>query len=166
MPCPKDSSGFSDKTYYESVHDTLQQIDVVHRLVAEYNDALSFAVTAQEAIAAHARGKVASMIGVEGLHQIANSPAIVRMYYNLGVRYITLTHTCNNKYADGAFAPGGAAWGGLSRDGVKMVAEMNRIGMMVDLSHVTADVMRDVLKITKAPVIFSHSSAYETHCLI
>jgi membrane dipeptidase len=160
MPCPKNSSDFSDATYYELVHDTLQQIDLVNRLVNKYSDALSLAVTPQQVIAAQAQGKVASMIGAEGLHQVGNSASIVREYFALGVRYITLTHVCNNKYADGAAAPGGAFWNGLSPDGEAMIKEMNLMGMMVDLSHVTADTMRDVLKITKAPVIYSHSSAY------
>lgn len=163
MPCPKDSGDFSDATYYESVHDTLQQIDVVHRLVKAYPDALSLAVTSKQAIAVQAEGKVASMIGVEGLHQVGNSASTVRMYYDLGVRYITLTHVCNNKYADGALAPGGEFWHGLSEDGKKMVREMNRMGMMVDLSHVTASTMKDVLAVAEAPVIFSHSSACVYH---
>ncbi|KAF8536188.1 hypothetical protein BDD12DRAFT_918432 [Trichophaea hybrida] len=105
-------------------------------------------------------GKVASMIGAEGLHQIGNSASVVRMYHTLGVRYITLTHACNNKYADGAAAPDGSYWNGLSPAGELMIKEMNRVGMMVDLSHVTEATMKDVLKVTKAPVIFSHSSAY------
>ncbi|KAA8894658.1 putative dipeptidase [Sphaerosporella brunnea] len=160
MPCPKNTSDFSDATYYELVHDTLQQIDLVHRLVDPHSDVLSLAVTSHQATAAHAHGKVASMIGVEGLHQVGNSASIAREYFALGVRYITLTHVCNNKYADGATAPEGAVWNGLSQDGEAMVKEMNLMGMMVDISHVTADTMRDVLKVTKAPVIFSHSSAY------
>ncbi|KAI5805387.1 membrane dipeptidase GliJ-like protein [Peziza echinospora] len=110
--------------------------------------------------------KISSMIGVEGLHQIGNSAATLRLYYELGVRYITLTHGCDNAYADGAVfgreEGKGGRWGGLSERGRGVVAEMNRIGMIVDLSHVTREVMRDVLTggTVKAPVIFSHSSAY------
>ena len=159
MPCPKHAADFSDANYFESVHDTIQQIDVVHRLVQAYPDALALAATSADAVAALAAGKVASMIGVEGLHQVGNSAATVRMYFDLGVRYITLTHACNNKYADGAAAPGGEYWHGLSGDGKKMVQEMNRVGMMVDISHVTAATMKDVLAVAAAPVIFSHSSA-------
>lgn len=159
MPCPASPDDFSDATYLSLVRETFQQIDLVHRLVDEYPDVLAFATTPEAAMEAHRNGKVASMIGVEGLHQIGNSPAVLRMYHQLGVRYITLTHVCNNKYADGAAALSGAKWGGLSDDGVKMVREMNRLGMMVDLSHVTDETMRDVLKVARAPVIFSHSSA-------
>ncbi|KAL7271021.1 hypothetical protein RUND412_006249 [Rhizina undulata] len=162
MPCPVDDTDFSDAAYYQLIHDTFQQIDVVHRLVSRYSSHLSFAASASAAVEAHSAGKVASIIGVEGLHQIGNSPAVLRHYFDLGVRYITLTHVCNNKYADGALAPSGAKWGGLSKDGEKLVREMNRLGMIVDLSHVTAETMRSVLKegVVRAPVMFSHSSAY------
>ena len=100
------------------------------------------------------------MIGLEGLHQIGNSVSVMRTYYQLGVRYITLTHDCNNLYADAALAPK-PKHGGLSDAGRDLIKEMNRIGMIVDLSHVSAATMRDALDITGAPVIFSHSNAYE-----
>jgi membrane dipeptidase len=148
------------------IHDTLQQIDLVHSLVAKYPDALSLATTPAEVIATHRNGRVASMIGAEGLHQVGNSASVVRMYHALGVRYITLTHVCNNKYADGAAAPGGSYWNGLSPAGELMIKEMNRVGMMVDLSHVTEATMKDVLKVARAPVIFSHSSAYSSSITI
>jgi len=159
MPCPANSSDFGDAAYLALVRWTFQQIELVHRLVDEYSDVLAFAATPGAAMRAHRGGRVASMIGVEGLHQIGNSPAVMRTFHRLGVRYITLTHVCNNRYADGAAAPGGARWGGLSAEGAKMVREMNRLGMMVDLSHVTDETMRDVLEVAKAPVIYSHSSA-------
>lgn len=110
-------------------------------------------------MAARRSGKIASFIGAEGLHQIGNSASILRQYYSMGVRYITLSHICNNKYTDGATAPEGEFWGGLSPDGKRIMREMNRIGMLVDLSHITANAMKDVLSETRAPVIFSHSSA-------
>jgi len=104
-------------------------------------------------------GWLSSMMGAEGLHQIGNSVANLRGLYELGVRYMTLTHGCNNRYADSATAPGGPRWGGLSEEGREIVREMNRMGMLVDLSHVSADVMREVLGgVSKAPVMFSHSS--------
>lgn len=138
----------------------------MHSLVAKYPDALSLATTPAEVIATHRDGRVASMIGAEGLHQVGNSASVVRMYHALGVRYITLTHVCNNKYADGAAAPGGSYWNGLSPAGELMIKEMNRVGMMVDLSHVTEATMKDVLKVARAPVIFSHSSAYSSSITI
>lgn len=106
-----------------------------------------------------AHGWLSSVMGAEGLHQIGNSVANLRMLYELGVRYMTLTHGCNNRYADSATAPGGPRWGGLSEEGRELVREMNRMGMLVDLSHVSADVMREVLGgLSRAPVMFSHSS--------
>lgn len=98
-------------------------------------------------------------MGIEGLHQIGNSASILRMYYSLGVRYATLTHTCDNAYADSEESDKPLN-NGLSDAGVKMVKEMNRLGMIVDLSHTSFSTQRDVLKISKAPVVFSHSNAY------
>lgn len=105
---------------------------------------------------------ISSFIGVEGLHQIGNSASILRLYHQLGVRYVTLTHTCHNKYADSA-TPKRPMHHGLSAAGVAMVLEMNRLGMIVDLSHTSYDTMVDALRVTSAPVIFSHSSSY-TKC--
>ncbi|RPB22010.1 hypothetical protein L211DRAFT_811281 [Terfezia boudieri ATCC MYA-4762] len=106
-------------------------------------------------------GWLSSMMGAEGLHQIGNSVANLRGLYELGVRYMTLTHGCNNRYADSATALRGARWGGLSAEGREVVREMNRMGMLVDLSHVSADVMREVLGgVSRAPVMFSHSSVF------
>jgi membrane dipeptidase len=102
-------------------------------------------------------GRIASLIGVEGGHQINNSPAVLREYYRLGVRYMTLTHSANIDWADSATAD--PVLGGLSPFGRAIIREMNRLGMMVDLSHVSADTMKDALEETKAPVIFSHSNA-------
>lgn len=90
---------------------------------------------------------------------IGNSAATLRLYYQLGVRYVTLNHNCNNKYSDGALPPDQPYWHGLSADGVKIVKEMNRLGMIVDLAHTSKETMTHTLRATRAPVIFSHSSA-------
>lgn len=151
---------------------TYQQIDVVTRLAAAYPDDFSptVGINSASAIAAFKQGKLISPLGVEGLHQIGNSAANLRHYHDLGVRYATLTHNCGNKFADSAlvsdpFRKAPPYWGGLSPKGKELIHEMNRIGVIVDLAHVSADTMRDVLGGTewegsKAPVIHSHSSAY------
>ncbi|EGD99573.1 membrane dipeptidase [Trichophyton tonsurans CBS 112818] len=145
----------------KSVHDTFQQIDLVQRLIQRYPDTLVGALTAADVKTNFARqpGKISSLMGIEGLHQIGNSASILRAYYNLGVRYATLTHFCHNKYADSEH-PAKPLHGGLSDAGRDLVREMNRIGMMVDISHTSADTQRDALKTSRAPVIFSHSNAF------
>ncbi|KAK6529994.1 hypothetical protein TWF694_003370 [Orbilia ellipsospora] len=154
---------FKDEVYYESIHDTIQQIDVMKRLVRAYPHDFGWATSSREfeQVFKSSRGrKVASVLGIEGLHQIGNSPAAIRLFYEVGVRYITLTHNCNNQYADGALVEK-PHWGGLNPIlGPQLIQEFNRLGMIVDLSHVSPATMRDVLIVTKAPVIFSHSSAY------
>jgi membrane dipeptidase len=115
------------------------------------------ASTAADIVRIHKAGRVASLIGIEGGHQIGNSPAALRMFYDLGARYMTLTHSANNDWADSATDD--PKLNGLSPFGVAIVHEMNRIGMILDLSHVSADTMKDALAATRAPVIFSHSSA-------
>ncbi|EPS37067.1 hypothetical protein H072_9320 [Dactylellina haptotyla CBS 200.50] len=165
--CPASSldpnEEFKDEVYYESIHDTIQQIDVTKRMVRAFPDHFGWATSARdfEHIFKSSRGKkVASVLGIEGLHQIGNSPAAIRLFYEVGVRYITLTHNCNNRYADGALVPA-PHWNGLNPTlGPKMIQEFNRLGMIVDLSHVSPATMKDVLAITQAPVIFSHSSAF------
>ena len=144
---------------HESVLATLEQVDAAYRMVERYADRLALATTADEAEAAMASGRVASLLGAEGGHQIDGSVAVLRMYHRLGVRYLTLTHNENVPWADSATDE--PVLGGLSDFGREVVAEMNRIGMMVDLSHVSADGMRDALAVATAPVLFSHSSAYE-----
>lgn len=104
------------------------------------------------------RKRISSLIGIEGLHQIGNSASILRLYHQLGVRYATLTHHCHNKYADSE--AGKPLHNGLSDEGVKIVREMNRMGMIVDLSHTSANTQRDALNVSLAPVIFSHSNAF------
>ncbi|KAI1754403.1 dipeptidase [Xylaria castorea] len=171
-PCPANGSDYSTENYLASVQFTLQQIDLMVRLQAAYPDTFSGIVDSESAKAAFKKGKLISPLGIEGLHQIGNSPANLRRFYALGVRYATLTHNCGNIYADAAlwenpFHKAPPYWGGVSLKGRQLINEMNRIGMIVDLSHVSLDTMVDVLggreeewAGSKAPVIFSHSSAY------
>ncbi|MFJ6657995.1 dipeptidase [Streptomyces sp. NPDC091377] len=136
---------------------TLEQIDCVRQLLARYPQDLAPALTAADMEAARAQGRIASLMGAEGGHSISCSLATLRGLYDLGVRYLTLTHNDNVPWADSATdAPG---VGGLSAFGREVVREMNRTGMLVDLSHVAATTMRDALDETTAPVIFSHSSS-------
>ena len=136
---------------------TLEQIDLVHRLIARHPAELGFALTADDAQQMMAAGRVASLIGAEGGHSIGASLGVLRAMYALGVRYMTLTHNRNVPWADSATDE--PALGGLSDFGRTVVTEMQRIGMLVDLSHVSADTMNDALDTATAPVIFSHSSA-------
>lgn len=136
---------------------TLEQIDGVHRMIGAYADRLALARTADEVEAATATGRVASLLGAEGGHSIGCSLGTLRLLHVLGVRYLTLTHNDNTPWADSATDV--AVVGGLSEFGREVVREMNRLGMMVDLSHVAATTMRAALETTDAPVIFSHSSA-------
>lgn len=141
----------------EAVQATVEQIDVVYWMCARYPDTFELALTAEDVERIHRKGRIASLIGMEGGHSINNSLATLRMMYRLGARYMTLTHTSNTDWADAAGDQ--AKHHGLTPFGKDVVREMNRLGMMVDLSHVTDDVMRDAISVTKAPVIFSHSSA-------
>ncbi len=140
-----------------AVEMTLEQIDIVKRLVARYPRDLELAGTADDIVRIHRSGRIASLIGIEGGHQIDNNLAALRQFYALGARYMTLTHFLNNDWADSATDD--PKHGGLTAFGLKVVAEMNRIGMLVDLSHVSPATMIAALAATKAPVIFSHSDA-------
>ncbi|MFQ5668928.1 MAG: dipeptidase [Acidobacteriota bacterium] len=141
----------------QAAHLAQEQIDLIHRLVERYPDTLELALTAGELRAAHARGRVGSLIGMEGGHMIENSLPALRNAYRLGVRYMTLTHSDNVDWADSATDE--PVHGGLTPFGKEVVREMNRLGMLVDLSHVSDETMRDALRVSEAPVIFSHSSA-------
>ncbi len=141
----------------QAVLQTLEQIDAVHAMIDRYADRLGLATTADEVEQVFASGRIASLLGAEGGHSIGCSLGTLRMLHRLGVRYLTLTHNDNVPWADSATDE--PACGGLSDFGREVVREMNRIGMLVDLSHVSADTMRDALAVTEAPVIFSHSSA-------
>lgn len=136
---------------------TLDQVDHVHRMVERYPDQLTLAGTAADVDRAIAGGTIASLLGAEGGHSIDCSLGALRMLYALGVRYLTLTHNDNVPWADSATDE--PRVGGLSAFGVEVVREMNRLGMLVDLSHVAPDTMRAALRVTEAPVMFSHSSA-------
>jgi membrane dipeptidase len=136
---------------------TLEQIDFVRALVTRYPAVFGPATSADQVEQVVASGRIASLLGMEGGHSIDGSLAVLRMMHELGVRYLTLTHNENVAWADSATDT--PALGGLSDFGRDVVREMNRIGMFVDLSHVSADVMRDALEVASAPVMFSHSSA-------
>ncbi len=140
-----------------AIRTTLEQIDIVHRMAASYPRDFEIASTAADIRRIHKAGRIASLIGIEGGHQIGNSPAALRQFHALGARYMTLTHSIHNDWADSATAD--PVLNGLSPFGKAIVREMNRIGMIVDLSHVSPDTMRMALAETKAPVIFSHSGA-------
>jgi membrane dipeptidase len=141
-----------------SVRLTLEQIDVIRRMVAAYPDTFEMAYTADDIVRIHKKGKIASLIGVEGGHSIDNSLGVLRMLYALGVRYMTLTHSETLDWADSATDE--PRHHGLTSFGEQVVREMNRLGMLVDISHVSAETMRHALRVTSAPVIASHSSAY------
>ena len=136
----------------------LEQIDLARRMIARYPDAFELARTAAEVRAAKRRGRIASLLGIEGGHAIENSLGALRAYYDLGVRYMTLTHNVHTAWADAA-AQLPAAHGGLTPFGEAVVLEMNRLGMLVDLSHTSVATMDDALRVSRAPVIFSHSNA-------
>ncbi|GAA2009673.1 membrane dipeptidase [Nakamurella flavida] len=140
----------------EAVVATLQQIDIVHRMISAYPGTLAAAWTADEVLAARASGRIASLLGIEGGHSLTGSLGVLRMMARLGVRYVTLTHNDNTPWADSATDL--AAAGGLTDVGRAIVAEMNRIGVLVDLSHTAATTQKDALAASRAPVIFSHSS--------
>ncbi|MFI6107406.1 dipeptidase [Streptomyces sp. NPDC051310] len=147
----------SDLAGDDAVSATLEQIDCVDQLLARYPADLAPALTADDMEAARAAGRIASLKGAEGGHSINNSLATLRALYALGVRYMTLTHNDNVAWADSATDEPGV--GGLSAFGREVVREMNRLGMLVDLSHVADTTMRDALAASEAPVLFSHSSA-------
>jgi len=136
---------------------TLEEIDTVHRMVKQYSETFELASTADDIERIFKAGKIASLIGMEGGHSIDNSIAALRMFYRLGARYMTLTHAKNTAWADSATDD--PKFGGLSPFGEEIVREMNWLGMLVDLSHVSPDTMQDAIRVSAAPVIFSHSAA-------
>ena len=140
-----------------AIRNTIQQIDVARRMIDAYPNDLELALTADDIVRIHKVGRVASMLGVEGGRQMGGSLAALRQYYNLGARYMTLTHNQTHEWADSATDD--PKFDGLSPFGLTVVHEMNRLGMLVDLSHVSEATMKDAIAASRAPVIFSHSSA-------
>lgn len=146
----------SDSMSTGGLRHALRQIDVIHRMIERYPD-LELATTADEIEAAQSRGRIASLIGLEGGHAIEGSLAALRAFHALGVRYVTLTHSRSTDWADSG--TDGPRHDGLSLFGEEVIREMNRLGIFVDLSHTSPATMRDALRVSEAPVIFSHSSA-------
>ncbi|XP_042237939.1 dipeptidase 1-like [Homarus americanus] len=149
--------------YLNAAQVTLEQIDVIKRMIARYPQHLGYAQSFASLMEVYNSGRIASLLGVEGGHLMGASLSVLRMYYDLGIRYLTLTHTCNTPWADSSLAdsPGHHEENfGLNDFGAKVVLEMNRLGMLVDLSHVSQQTMRDALAVSRAPIIFSHSSAH------
>lgn len=153
---------------HDAVVQVLEQVDIIHQLIAAYPKSLTFCTTAKCILETswNRQGihKIASLIGAEGGHMIQNSVGVLRQLYSLGVRYLTLTHGCNTPWADASPVDNPESGiksenQGLSWWGVKLIKEMNRIGMMIDLSHVSEQTMIKALQVSKAPVIFSHSGA-------
>lgn len=141
----------------EAVKRTMEQIDFVHRMAKRYPDEFEMAYTADDVERIFDDGKIASLIGMEGGHSIANSLAVLRMFHELGARYMTITHSRTLDWADAAGDD--PQHDGLSEFGEEVIREMNRLGMMVDISHVTPATMKDAIRISEAPVMFSHSNA-------
>jgi membrane dipeptidase len=141
----------------EAIRRTIEEIDVVDRMIAAYPGDLERALSADDVVRIHKAGRVASLIGIEGGRQIGGSLAALRQFYRLGARYMTLAHNQTTEWADSATDE--PKWNGLSPFGVTVVREMNRLGMLVDLSHVAPSTMKDAIRVSHAPVIFSHSSA-------
>ncbi|KAF1987726.1 hypothetical protein K402DRAFT_353307 [Aulographum hederae CBS 113979] len=178
MPCPKNWTDFSDENYAPIVRATLEAIDTFHRLTPLYPHLFTPTPSAAAAHHAFAHSNLISPLAIEGLHQIGNSISTLRLYHSLGVRYATLSWNCHNRYVDAAVVSDTSTgkshksspyWGGVSPAGRTLIKEMNRLGMLVDLAHVSVDTMRDVLGGSAeqkgwngsiAPPIFSHSSAY------
>jgi membrane dipeptidase len=142
----------------EAVRTTIEQIDTARRLIDAYPRHLELASTADDMVRIHRKGRIGSLLGVEGGRQIGNSMAVLRQFYALGVRYMTLTHNQTTEWADaGTDEP---KHDGLSPFGLEVVKEMNRLGMLVDLSHTAPATMKDAIAASRAPVIFSHSDVY------
>jgi len=144
-------------TGQSAVTATLEEIDTVHQMTRRYPETFELALTADDVERIFKQGRIASLIGMEGGHSIDNSLAALRMFYRLGARYMTLTHSKNTAWADSATDD--PKFGGLAPFGEEVVREMNWLGMLVDLSHVSPETMEDAIRISQAPIIFSHSSA-------
>lgn len=158
-----------DSQYKDAVKLSLEQLDVIKKYVTRYPDTFQYVTTAQGILDAFRAGKIGSLVGLEGGHSIDSSLGTLRMFYDLGVRYMTVTHSCNTPWADNWLADTadynvtkeGPKHGGLTPFGEKVILEMNRLGMLVDLSHVAKDTMIDALRVSRAPVIYSHTSVFK-----
>ncbi|MGI9626237.1 MAG: dipeptidase [Longimicrobiales bacterium] len=139
----------------------LEQIEIAHQIIEKYPEALELALSPSDVESAFGRGRIASMLGMEGGHAIENSLGALRAFYSMGVRYMTLTHNGTLDWADSCCAS--PRHGGLSEFGREVVREMNRMGMLVDISHTSPETMNDVLDVAEAPVIWSHANARGLH---
>ncbi|HSR41210.1 MAG TPA: dipeptidase, partial [Longimicrobiales bacterium] len=155
VPC--DHAGSATEPPRGAARLALEQIEVIRRVEAALDEALAPAWSADEVEAAMERGRVASLVGVEGGHALEGSMAVLRALRASGARYLTLTHNCTTRWADSATDE--PLHGGLTGFGREVVRELNRLGMLVDLSHASPDTMRDALEVSEAPVVFTHSSA-------
>lgn len=153
------------RNYKDAVERTLEQIDVIKRLVKRYPNDLMYVTESDQIMQAFKQKKIASMIEIEGGHSIDSRLSVLRMFYDLGVRCMTLTHSCNLPWADASPIDNepGAVKKNLTAWGLNVIKEMNRLGMIIDLSHVSEGVMLAVLEHSKAQVLFSHSSVYTLH---
>ncbi|KAF5007948.1 hypothetical protein FDECE_5760 [Fusarium decemcellulare] len=158
VPCLRSAENFSTPEYSDMARDAIEQIDLTLRLVESYPDTFELVNGPDDVKKVYATGKIACSIGIEGLHMAGNSIGIIRAFYRLGVRYCTLTHVCNNAFADSSTSKVGPVNGGLSDLGRSAVVEMNRLGMIIDISHVSEDCAKQVLERTRAPIMFSHSN--------
>ena len=154
----------------DAVRVTFEQIDIVKSFVKKYSSTFQLALTSADIDASLQAGKIASLLGIEGGHSIDSSVGALRAFYSAGVRYMTLTHNCNNIWAESCCPSAEDPYPDVrgltnttdgSLAGIDVVREMNRIGMMVDISHTSAQTMRDALRVTRAPVMFSHAGVYE-----
>ncbi|PLB52088.1 membrane dipeptidase [Aspergillus steynii IBT 23096] len=159
VPCLRSAENFSTPEYSDMARDAIEQIDLTLRLVESYPEVFALVEGPDDVKRVYEEGRIACSIGIEGLHMAGNSIGIIRAFYRLGVRYCTLTHVCNNVFADSSTSKVGPVHGGLSQLGRSAVVEMNRLGMIIDCSHVSEPCARQVLSLTRAPVMFSHSNA-------
>ncbi|XP_072169050.1 dipeptidase 1-like isoform X2 [Diadema setosum] len=159
---PRLREGLVGGQFKDAIMHLLDTIDIIKRIVQMYPKTFDFVTTAQGIVDSHANGKIASLIGVEGGHAMDSSMAVLRMLYDLGVRYMTITHDCNTPWADNwqEITNPNLEHNGLTAYGKRVIHEMNRLGIMVDLSHTSTKTMTGILNVTKAPIIFSHSSAF------